>query len=862
MMPVSGNQSSCGLWLTTIAFGGTLSSYTWICLIIAFLQLRNPPVLPALHQLPHKLPKPDGTTSDFADDLEKLSGFGSKNKSSEAELLFQFFRFYAHEFDYDQHALSVRRGKLVTKQEKNWNYNINNQLCVEEPFNTNRNLGNTADEYSFRGLHMELRRAFDLISVAKFEEACEQYVFPKEEEKVWSRPAPQSRPVLLRSSSQTHSGRGGRGGHRGGRHNNNFHRGGNSSRRSSSSVPAPYDANSMFMQPVNLAQDMQWYSNPQFQFQYTQQDLMTQMAIQHQENMRLQLYAQTPAFMQHAAMNQQQRGQASSASGQPQSSERSRTNSFDNPPLTAPLRPDLYAMYNMTMAPQYYAQAGAGYTHPSSPASAIGATQDFRRSMQRSAAGAESGGSAASGAQRSHSQPASRTPSSAHPVAGYFGNPGVNSVPTLVSRNANGVSIPSFMPDDTEFDETPKAHTESPQSEEGKYPGYYVAESSSPGRRSQHSQPQGSSNNLGPGDHLKQSSSPDRRRLSTEKPQTILDRRMRRNSRSPSPLGHGRAFSIGTSSAPLTSAPFPGSQNADLSRPLVVNGSGLKPNFASKPRQPSGTESSTSEEDVLSNFNNPLQIMPGNQVLTPTAEVPLAFEPLQEVPVTQGLPNRPPVVANGSASNMAIPPAEDSFRERIAMLSMMSKSYLSTPHLAQETVVQNGNSRLPPSTRQRLASRQQQNGVIAPLDLAIGENRISNPVGPEFAHLSPVYETRTPSPTVVRKFDGSLKQEKTKGNAQSDAKTSQAEESKPTPKVDERTQGSQEGTKAQKALKPAPQTQRVNGARETGHVRGAKSESDGGWQKAGKGKKKASNGVSHLGHGEQLPKHESERKGG
>ena len=66
---------------------------------------------------------------------------------------------------------------------KSWLLAINNRLCVEEPFNTMRNLGNTADDTSFRGIHLELRRAFDLIAAGKLDECCEQYVFPKEEEK-------------------------------------------------------------------------------------------------------------------------------------------------------------------------------------------------------------------------------------------------------------------------------------------------------------------------------------------------------------------------------------------------------------------------------------------------------------------------------------------------------------------------------------------------------------------------------------------------------------------------------------------------------------------------------------------------------
>ncbi|RYC88480.1 hypothetical protein BFJ63_vAg8698 [Fusarium oxysporum f. sp. narcissi] len=841
------------------AFGGTLSSYTWICLIIAFLQLRSPPVLPALHQSPHKLPKPDGTAPDFADDIDKLAGYGKKNKSSTAELLFQFFRFYAHEFDYDKHVLSVRQGKLITKHEKKWHYAINNQLCVEEPFNTSRNLGNTADDYSFRGLHMELRRAFDLISVANFEEACEQYVFPKEEERVWSRPAPQPRPALLRSSSQTHSGRGGRGNHRGGRHNNNY-RGGNSNRRASAGVPQ-FDANNnnMFMQPVNMAQDLQWYQNQQFQFQYAQQDLMTQMAL-HQENMRLLYASQSPAFMQHQAQaqaqamgqqQQQQRMSTSTGSGQQQpqqTSDRSRTNSFDNPPLSAPIRPDLYALYGMTLGTPFFPQAGTSYgTYPSSPASTSGATQDFRRPLQRNGINNETGVQGSNSALRSHSQPASRSPSTAQAAPGYFGAQSYNG--PSHSRGVNGNPIPSFMSDDTEFDETPKAHTDSPQSEEGKY-SVYLSESPSPSKQPQ---PQAVTNGLGFGDVSGQS--PGRRRLSTDQlPQTILDRRMKRTSRSPSPLGHARNFSSNASSAPLAQGPFPGGQNKNLSRPLVVNGSSLKTSVTQSPRQPpSGTGSTTSDEST--NLENPLQIHGSNGVPNFPVDGPVMPQAVPEAAMNQqGAYNPVPVAANGSAAPMmaAAPSTADdpSFRDRIAM---MSAHYMASPHIVQDPMVA-ANSRLSPSTRQRLMSRQQ-NGMIAPLDLAIAENRINRPpVGQDFAHLSPVYENRTPSPTVLRK-DGPWKSEK-----QNSPKTGRGEGPKSSQKTEERAQEPQEGTKSQKNQKSG--SQKVNGARENGHVRGARSETDGGWQKAGKGKKKGANNNGQQGNGEQPPKHESERKGG
>ena len=219
------------------ALGGTLSSYTWICLIINFLQTRHPPVLPCLHQRPHqRLVNSEGQVSAFADDLESLRGFGKSNNESVGELLFHFFRHYAHEIDYENSVVSIREGRLISKQAKKWHLMQNNRLCVEEPFNITRNLGNTADDISFRGVHLELRRAFDLLSIGKLDECCEQYVFPHVEERVWAKPIPQPLPVLRRSHSQTGRTNKTGGSHSRGGHANQRHRAGVSNRRASSAA--------------------------------------------------------------------------------------------------------------------------------------------------------------------------------------------------------------------------------------------------------------------------------------------------------------------------------------------------------------------------------------------------------------------------------------------------------------------------------------------------------------------------------------------------------------------------------------------------------------------------------------------------
>lgn len=850
------------------AFGGTLSSYTWICLIIAFLQLRNPAVLPALHQLPHKTSKPDGTVSDFADNLKKIKGFGNKNKSTEAELLFQFFRFYAHEFDYDKHVLSVRQGKLITKPDKKWHYAMNNQLCVEEPFNTSRNLGNTADEYSFRGLHLELRRAFDLISAAKLEEACEQYVYPKEEERVWSRPASQPRPVLLRSSSQTNSGRGGRGGHRGGRHSNNYHRTGGSNRRASSTTPT-YDPN-MFVQPVNMPQDMSWFAaGNQYPFPFAQQDLM-QMAYQESMRQQLQhLYAQqSPAFMSHQNVGQQRMSPNIASSNQQSATDRSRTNSFDTAPIGTTLRPDLYALYGMGINQQFYAQTATGYgTYPNSPVTSNGMGQEFRRPLQRSTATSENGISASSSSLRSQSQPPSRSPSAAHSRAAYTPGAGPSSAPGYAPRHMHGVAVPSFVSDDTDLDDRSKTPSVSPQSEESRSNGLLGARGLGLGQPPLPQSHSPTANGLASGDVTNQSSSPRRRRLSTDQlPQTILDRRMRRTSRSPSPLDHTRAMGTGTiASSPLASAPFPAvgqAQNKNLTRPLVVNGSGLKTSMIAASSQ-GQKDPLAPEECAMAKIDNALHInstpstngtnatdAPSGQSMPSLASAPL-------LPTV--VADRPPVIVNGSNAKLAIPSTEDaSFRDRIAM---MNSHQASSYGMSQDILQVNETAQLPPSTKQRLMSRQAQNGVIAPLDLAIADHRKA--LGVEMAHLSPVYETQTLSPTALRKPDVSAAATGKAAREKADAKATREETTKPVAKAEDKLQPAQEAQKSSKAQKSNGQNQRNNTPRENGgHVRSAKSESDSGWQRAVKGKKKGSSGLAQVSHAEQLPKSDSERKGG
>ncbi|KAF9212151.1 hypothetical protein BGZ59_007167 [Podila verticillata] len=150
-----------------------------------FVIMRSPPILPALHDMPHTL-SPDnqvinGNNTSFCDDLSKLEGFGYANKETLGGLLYAFFRRFAIEYDYDHHVISVRHGRYLTKESKDWHipgkhYKL---FCVEEPLDTSRNLGNSSDMASSKGLKQEFGRALDiLIHRGSLNECCEQWVFP------------------------------------------------------------------------------------------------------------------------------------------------------------------------------------------------------------------------------------------------------------------------------------------------------------------------------------------------------------------------------------------------------------------------------------------------------------------------------------------------------------------------------------------------------------------------------------------------------------------------------------------------------------------------------------------------------------
>ena len=823
---------------TVTGVGGTYSSYTWICLIISFLQLRKPPVLPALHERQHqKLAPKNGKISAFADDLSQLRGFGSNNKESLGELLFAFFRFYAHEFEYERYTLSVRLGKMIAKEEKNWHISMNNRLAVEEPFTTDRNLGNTADDYSFKGVHEEIRKAFHLVGRAELEKIFEKYEFPTEEaagDRSFFQKPDKSRPILVRSSSQTHGNRA-RGGFRG--------RGGfrHNARRASSSVA--YDSQHQYPSPtVPIATHPQTlYHGQQTQPQQFYNDLLsTAMAV---NTMRLLDYQHSQATY----MAQQfQAWQAALQQGTQPSSDRPRADSFDNPPLSAPIRPELYA-FPVPQQPYGTQPQQPGHnTHPSSPSGSSATPIECRRSLRRSAVLAESGNLANT---RSQSQPAARS----HPSAGYVPNSHpVNQPHYLTPRTPNGMPI-SFMleSEDQEMEDSMSPSEEDPR----RCLSFQISESTSPANRNMSQQ-----NDLPSFIDVGQAGQ-NLRRLSTDQlPQNTLEKRIRCTSRSPSPLGHNRAFSIGTNSAPLKSAPFPPSCSklaAPESSPLIVNGSSVRAaSGVSACWLPMTNEGQRCGDTA---FDNPLCI---SQSQSPQNQSPvrLSTPPTQKAESSVPLAERP-LVVNGTTPSAPVAPLHNvrSYFPQFQMVppftcpvhTMSGAEALSeSPHGLQ-------------TTRQRVMPRQQQvNGMVAHLDLAVGDGGATSSETQSQQHLSPVYEVRSPSPKVARKFEPTLM------NGQGSSHGALVGKSSGSGGRGNSHRNSNDHL-PKKTECQGTSGQRVNGSqpKESSHGRSSKADSDnhmpGQWQKAKTRRRGGEKNQSQLAsQGERKPVKDDDRKGG
>ncbi|KAI9866314.1 MAG: hypothetical protein M1813_001436 [Trichoglossum hirsutum] len=859
--------------LNDAALGGTLSSYTWICMIISFLQTREPPILPSLHQRSHERREViDGIDVSFDDDLKSLHGFGGRNRETLGELLFHFFRRYGHEIDYEKLVVSVRQGKLISKEEKMWHLMQNNRLCVEEPFNVKRNLGNTADDTSVRGLHIELRRAFTLIAdEVNLEKCCEQYVWPVEQKPVWEKPPAQPRPVLSRSSSQT--GRGGRGGHgstRGGRHSNNHNFRGSSQqfRRASSGAAIANGPPGLLPQHQPGMSPQEYYmqahhAQNQLQDQLYQSYQLLQAQLQESE-LRYHLLHQVQAQVQ--ARNQSPAHTSGQASPAPYANGHNNPHpaTLDHPPLTAPVRPGFYfyPLQYPGAVPTQPHQPGAS-TNPSSP-SITPAVPELRRSLHRSSVGERS----ATSSFRSQSQPASRPLPSALNLQGLAAsNYGLGGLSAYEQLRHQRREVHVGEPGDGQL-ETPLEPSSlapgtdsSPDEQPKEYVGYYQIDAAQPVYN-----------------HLEISGLPHisahgelphrQRRVSPDQLPPPISNRLRQSSRSPSPLGSSPALLSGSQAEvptpifsqsnlvneTLTSTKEPVQDRPVENRsPLIVNGSTI----SACSKGPGDADPHLSHEEqncglCASAFELHAQDLPQSTASESSRHKLYAQQLLEKHNQAETVKSEP-----GTASPSHIARANHLTLSSPSIPASTSPySGASTSHLHWPSDEEgNPSPRLSPNLRQRASRRVSLLPInsIPPLDTtrvttdAAHESTLSTA-----SPLTPVPEMRSPSPTILRPLTAPLGTDSNAPKGTRSDRKSKAPQPPPTP------------------IGIASKQKQVDTAAPgvNGHIRGSASMGSGtpsSWQgpkpkrrKSGT-KKGPGIGKSHV---EDLPTDESERKGG
>ncbi|TVU31249.1 hypothetical protein EJB05_22930, partial [Eragrostis curvula] len=178
-------------------YQGTLSSYAYVIMCIHLLQLRR--ILPCLQVLSY-------TSSSILCQLrtlicvpftsvKNLSHFNSvyiifdiifimisgkatyffnhtfsnltlPSNDTVSRLLWAFFHYWAYEHDYTRDVISIRTGRIISKERKDWTRRVGNDrhlICIEDPFETSHDLGRVVDKVTIKILREEFERAANIL---------------------------------------------------------------------------------------------------------------------------------------------------------------------------------------------------------------------------------------------------------------------------------------------------------------------------------------------------------------------------------------------------------------------------------------------------------------------------------------------------------------------------------------------------------------------------------------------------------------------------------------------------------------------------------------------------------------------------
>lgn len=153
------------------AYEGTLSSYAYVLACIYVMQTRRVRALPVLQQMQPTFRRTiDKWRCDYHDDVQALrkrhAQAGPHNTESISELLFAFFAYWQERHDWNSAVVSPRVGTMLTKSAKGWTRRVGTErhlICIEDPFNTQHDLGRVVDRNTLPFLKRELRRAYNIL---------------------------------------------------------------------------------------------------------------------------------------------------------------------------------------------------------------------------------------------------------------------------------------------------------------------------------------------------------------------------------------------------------------------------------------------------------------------------------------------------------------------------------------------------------------------------------------------------------------------------------------------------------------------------------------------------------------------------
>jgi len=182
-------------------YTGTLSSYAYVLLAVNFLQRIRPPVVPCLQDKAACAARVEPVyLNGFDCTFYTPASHTAPNTDSLARLALLFFRYYAHEFCWEDHVVTVRTGGVQRKKDKQWLEPEEDEtaegehhfgkatesderaeeevesaerkskkrdyflVAIEDPFEVSHNLGRVVDRAGFETLRYEFARCYHLLA--------------------------------------------------------------------------------------------------------------------------------------------------------------------------------------------------------------------------------------------------------------------------------------------------------------------------------------------------------------------------------------------------------------------------------------------------------------------------------------------------------------------------------------------------------------------------------------------------------------------------------------------------------------------------------------------------------------------------